>query len=59
MLSSGATLEDIIESIARGVISGALLNLMCQMEMLGPLLKAFLVGDGYYIQINAFNKAVE
>ncbi len=59
MLSSGATLEDIIESIARGVISGALLNLMCQMEMLGPLLKAFLVGYGYYIQIDAFNKAVE
>lgn len=58
MLSNGATLADVAKTLARGFISGALLNYMCTFKAIGPILSHILIGYGFYVQFEAFDQAV-
>ncbi len=59
MLSSGKTIAEIAETIGKGVASGMLINQMCKIKLLGPLLSTVFIAYGYKIQIDAFNEAIE
>ena len=59
MLSDGATLGDIASSMLRGAVSGLLLNKMCMIKGIGPILSKIMIGYGYYVQIQAFDEAIK
>ena len=59
MLQNGATLADIAETLLRGLVSSFLLNNMCMIKGIGPIISKFMIGYGFYVQLDALEKAIE
>jgi len=59
MFHDGATLADIAETMLRGFMSGFLLNRMCLIKGLGPILAPILTGVGFAMQLEALDAAIE
>ena len=59
MLEGGATAEDILDAIARGVISSVFLNYMCKIKGIGPFLDKIIIGVGFYNQFESILEAIE
>ena len=59
MLQNGATLADIADTMLRGLMSSFLLNNMCMIKGIGPIISKFLIVYGFYVQFDALEEAIE
>lgn len=59
MLQNGATFADIADALLRGLVSSFLLNNMCMIKGLGPIISKFMIGYGFYVQLDALEEAIE
>ena len=59
VLYNGGSLADIAVSMVVGLVSGFMLNQMCLIKCLGPIIAPLLVVTGFAIQYQALNDAIE